>query len=209
MRLPLLLLALLANVAFQRQFSVVWTDDDELTFLTPEEHRVAFRDVIIEGMVERVFEVFLAASRLRDHRTFDPKMLINDPQQIEDEIKFKKTETGLIDVEFKAWDLQIREEFLYFRNTYNIAALQHSYCGYFSLNILYFNTFINALSKMIEILLQRGSWSRNILFCFTAVAIIALLLHVKLTVSLGGCHHTTYHPALNLIFLVDFMVWSW
>ena len=53
---------------------------------------------------------------------------------------------------------------------------------------------------MIEILLQRGSWSRNILFCFTAVAIIALLLHVKLTVSLGGCHHTTYHPALNLIF---------
>merc|ERR1739844_502106 len=107
MRLSISLLVLLVNVAFQRQFSVVWTDDDELTFLTPEEHKVAFRDVIIEGMVERVFEVFLTASRLRDHRTFDPKILINDPQYINDEIKFQKTETGLIDVEFKAWDLQI------------------------------------------------------------------------------------------------------
>ena len=129
MRLSISLLALLVNVAFQRKFDVVWTDDDELTYLTPEEHKVAFRDVIMEGMVERVFEVFLAASRLKDHSAFDPKMLMNDPQEIKDEIKFKKTETGLIDADFRAWDLKIREEFLSFYNKCNI---QHSNCGYFS-----------------------------------------------------------------------------
>ena len=123
MRLSISLVALLVNLAFQRKFDVVWTDDDELTYLTPEEHKVAFRDVIMEGMVERVFEVFLAASRLQDHRAFDPKMLINDPQEIKDEIKFKKTETGLIDADFRAWGLKIREEFLYTYNN-NIAALQ-------------------------------------------------------------------------------------
>merc|ERR1711936_41405 len=107
MRLSISLVAILVNFAFQRKFDVVWTDDDELTYLTPEEHKVAFRDVIMEGMVERGFEVFLAASRLRDHRVFDPKMLINDPQEIQDEIKFKKTETGLIDADFRAWGLKI------------------------------------------------------------------------------------------------------
>lgn len=136
MRLPFLLLALLVNVAVQRKFSVVWTDDDELTFLTPEEHSVAFRDVIIEGMAERIFEVYMASSRQRDHSSFDKKILINDPQEIEDEIKFKKTETGLIDVDFRAWGLEVREEFSYFYNVYNMAALQLSCSGYFSLNIL-------------------------------------------------------------------------
>ena len=144
MRLPTFLVALLFNVAFQRKFDVIWTDDEELTFLTPEEHKVAFRDVIMEGMVERVFEVFLAASRLGDHRVFDPKMLMNDPQEIEDEIKFQKTETGLIDADFRAWDLKIRKEFLFFYNIYNI---EHSYCGYFSLNTFLILTLLHYCIK--------------------------------------------------------------
>ena len=54
MRLSISLLALLVSVAFQRKFDVV----------------------------ERVFEVYLAASRLKDHRAFDLNMLINDPQEM-------------------------------------------------------------------------------------------------------------------------------
>ena len=109
--LSLLLLALLAPPSSQYEFDVVWTDKQETLYLTEDEHKVAFRDVVVEGMVRRMFDVYLTASRLGDNKTVEPDMMINDPLDIENEIKFKNSQSGLIDVDFQAWDLKLRKVF--------------------------------------------------------------------------------------------------
>ena len=64
---------------------------------------------VVEGMVKRMFDVYLTASRLGDNKTVEPDMMINDPLDIENQIKFKNSQSGLIDVDFQAWDLKLRK----------------------------------------------------------------------------------------------------
>ena len=44
-----LLLSVFGTVHLDDGFDVIWTDQAEAEILTEEEHKVAFRDVVIEG----------------------------------------------------------------------------------------------------------------------------------------------------------------
>ena len=44
-----LLLSVFGTVHLDDGFDVIWTDQPEAEILTEEEHKVAFRDVVIEG----------------------------------------------------------------------------------------------------------------------------------------------------------------
>ena len=106
---PLVLLTLLASPSLQQKFDVVWTDQSEAVYLTEDEHKVAFRDVLLEGMARRVFDVYLTACRLGDNVTVDPTLMIQDPIAIERDVKFTNSQSGLYDVDFKAWNLKMRK----------------------------------------------------------------------------------------------------
>ena len=87
---------------------VVWTDVAESSLLTQEEHKVAFRDVVMEGVVRRAFHVLMESSKLGFKKTtFPAQLLLKDPVPIDEDIAFKKKEAGLVDIDFKAWDLMI------------------------------------------------------------------------------------------------------
>ena len=87
---------------------VVWTEVAEASLLTQEEHKVAFRDVVLEGVMRRVFNVFIQSSKLGSKRTrFPAHLLLKDPQVVIQDIAFKKKKQGLLDIDFKAWDLLI------------------------------------------------------------------------------------------------------
>jgi len=88
--------------------SVIWTEVAESELLTEEEHKVAFRDVVLEGVIRRVFHVLKESSKLGYGRTqFPPELIVRDPLPLPQNISFKKTEAGLVDIDFKAWDLSI------------------------------------------------------------------------------------------------------
>jgi len=88
---------------------IVWTDITEASLLTEEEHKVAFRDVVMEGVVRRGFSVLMDSSRkgFPPRTTFPSHLLIRDPLKIDQDISFKKKQAGLMDVDFRAWDLSI------------------------------------------------------------------------------------------------------
>jgi len=88
--------------------NVIWTEVAESELLTEEEHKVAFRDVVLEGVVRRVFHVLKESSKLGYGRTqFPSELIVRDPLPLSQNISFKKTEAGLVDIDFKAWDLSI------------------------------------------------------------------------------------------------------
>ena len=42
------------RVLAEQSFDVVWTDEEEKNILTEEEHKVAFRDVVLEGEIQMI-----------------------------------------------------------------------------------------------------------------------------------------------------------
>ena len=96
-------------IALEDEISeVVWTEVAEASLLTQEEHKVAFRDVVLEGVMRRIFNVFMQSSKLGSKRTrFPAHLLLKDPQVVIQEIAFKKKKQGLVDIDFKAWELFI------------------------------------------------------------------------------------------------------
>ena len=63
---------------------------------------------MLQGVARRVFDVFMEACRLGTNKSYVPEdLLIQDPQKIKDIVYFKKQKPSLVDVEFKAWDLQL------------------------------------------------------------------------------------------------------
>jgi len=109
--LPALLAIFLArpSVSLDGEIDQVnWTEAAESELLTEEEHKVAFRDVVLEGIVRRAFHVLLESSKLgEDRTTFPSHLLIKDPLPLGQDIAFKKKQAGLVDIDFKAWDLSI------------------------------------------------------------------------------------------------------
>merc|ERR1712142_1460451 len=84
--------------------TLIWTEVPESDLLTEEEHKVAFR----EGVIRRAFHVLMESSKLGFGRTnFPSTLLVRDPLPLAQDISFKKTESGLVDIDFKAWDLTI------------------------------------------------------------------------------------------------------
>ena len=103
---------------------VEWTEVAESSLLTEEEHKVAFRDVVMEGMIRKAFSVFMASSKLgRGRTTFPSQVLVRDPLHVRQDIAFKKKEAGLVDIDFKAWDLAIRG--LHDMSIKNLHVLRH------------------------------------------------------------------------------------
>merc|ERR1712215_669038 len=87
---------------------VIWTDVAEASLLTEDEHKVAFRDVVIESVVRRMFNVFMQSSKQWPaHSNFPNHLLLKDPQVVQENISFKKKTQGLVDIDFKAWNLKI------------------------------------------------------------------------------------------------------
>ena len=61
---------------------------------------------VSSGLAERVFQVYMESIRSGKNDTFVPEhLMIKDPYRIEEQVHFKKKQQGLVDVEFKAWDL--------------------------------------------------------------------------------------------------------
>ena len=54
-----LLLSVFGTVHLDDGFDVIWTDQPEAEILTEEEHKVAFRDVVIEGDNDFIEKVLL------------------------------------------------------------------------------------------------------------------------------------------------------
>merc|ERR1712215_632152 len=87
---------------------VIWTEVAESELLTEEEHKVAFRDVVLEGVIRQAFHVMKESSKLGYGRTWFPReLIVRDPLPLSQDISFKKIESGLVDIDFKAWDLSI------------------------------------------------------------------------------------------------------
>ena len=105
------LLAIFVSCSFAEEGdidNVVWTEVAESELLTEDEHKVAFRDVVLEGVIRRVFHVLKESSKLGYGRTrFPPNLIVRDPLPLTQDISFKKTEAGLVDIDFKAWGLSI------------------------------------------------------------------------------------------------------
>jgi len=86
---------------------VVWTNAEEVTLLTEEEHKVAFRDVVLEAVAERMLNVILASSKVGSKRSRLPyQILIPDPVRIPD-VAFSKAQPALFNIQFTATDLKI------------------------------------------------------------------------------------------------------
>ena len=61
---------------------------------------------VSSGLAERVFQVYMESIRSGKNDTFVPEhLMIKDPYRIEEQVHFKKKQQGLVDVEFKAWNL--------------------------------------------------------------------------------------------------------
>lgn len=92
--------------------SVVWTGVSQASLLTPEQHKVAFRDVVAEKTIRRIFSTFLSTCRLYPRTQpgellFPAELIISDPLQVKQKLDFHKKKDGLCDVDFSAWDLQL------------------------------------------------------------------------------------------------------
>jgi len=88
--------------------SISWTDREERELLTDEEHKVAFRDVILEETVRQFFNVLLESSKLeRKFSRLPIGMNIPDPVRFDTNIQFKKSQDGLYNINFNAGDMKI------------------------------------------------------------------------------------------------------
>jgi len=86
---------------------VIWTREEEFTLLTDEEHKVAFRDVVLESICERILNVILSSSRVGSQFSSIPdQLLIPDPVVIPD-VSFSRSQPALYNIQFKATDLKI------------------------------------------------------------------------------------------------------
>ena len=60
------------------------------------------------GMARQFFKVYMEACKLGPNNSHIPDhLMMHDPQIVKDVIHFKKKQKGLVDVEFKAWNLKI------------------------------------------------------------------------------------------------------
>jgi len=85
---------------------LVWTSQAESDLLTEDQHKVAFRDVVIEKALQRMFDVYLHSSKVGKNNTNFPRhLLIEDPTRLTTHVDFKKKQPGLLDIQFKAWNL--------------------------------------------------------------------------------------------------------
>ena len=48
---PILFVSIYCSVQPDEQFDILWTDQAEAEILTEEEHKVAFRDFLLEGVL--------------------------------------------------------------------------------------------------------------------------------------------------------------
>jgi len=91
--------------------SIVWTSEAQASLLTPQQHKVAFRDVVAEKAIRRVLNVWVASCRSAQvplsHNVFPEDLLVKDPLPVMETLDFHKTKTGVVDVDFKAWDIQM------------------------------------------------------------------------------------------------------
>jgi len=91
--------------------SIVWTSEAQANLLTPQQHKVAFRDVVAEKAIRRVLNVWVASCRhaqLPGSTNFFPEeLLVQDPLPVMESLDFHKTKEGVVDVDFKAWDIQL------------------------------------------------------------------------------------------------------
>ena len=65
---PILFVSIYCSVQPDEQFDILWTDQAEAEILTEEEHKVAFRDFLLEGETEYVdCELYMGAFVERWH----------------------------------------------------------------------------------------------------------------------------------------------
>lgn len=90
--------------------SIHWTSEAQANLLTAEQHKVAFRDVVVEKAVRRILNVWVAACRARQAGgsiNFPEELLVKDPLPVMENLDFHKTKPGVVDVDFKAWNIQL------------------------------------------------------------------------------------------------------
>jgi len=102
---------------------IVWTDEEESFHLTEDVHKVAFTDEVLETVLKREVDVIVANSRLGGDLSRIPSCLLLPDPLIMPEISFKKAQTGLFDIDFKAWDLKLTG--LLYLKVKNLHALRH------------------------------------------------------------------------------------
>jgi len=85
---------------------LVWTSDEESSLLSEEQHKIAFRDVILEEAIKRILNVILFSSRAPYSR-LPREVKIPDPLLIPD-MTFSKSQPGLFNIDFNASQLKLR-----------------------------------------------------------------------------------------------------
>jgi len=85
---------------------LVWTSDEESSLLSEEQHKIAFRDVILEGAIRRILNVILFNSRAI-YSSLPREVKIPDPLLIPD-MTFSKSQPGIFNIDFNASQLKLR-----------------------------------------------------------------------------------------------------
>jgi len=103
---PLLILCIHQSAAEEGDIEgVIWTQEEEASLLTPDQHKVAFRDVVLEKVLTRLIQSVLENSRVGPQFTRLPiELIVPDPLVLQD-ISFQRAQSGLFDINFKAWNL--------------------------------------------------------------------------------------------------------
>jgi len=86
----------------------LWTEDEESSLLTEEEHRVAFRDVVLEEAARRVIQNVLLSSKMDPESARLPDGLRVPDPLIMPNVHFSKAVPALFDIDFEAWNLKLR-----------------------------------------------------------------------------------------------------
>jgi len=107
--------------------SIVWTSEAQASLLTEQQHKVAFRDVVAEKAIRRVLDVWVASCRQAQlpgsQIVFPQELLVKDPLPVMETLDFHKTKPGVVDVDFKAWDIQLHG--LHNTKVKNLHVLRH------------------------------------------------------------------------------------
>jgi len=85
---------------------IVWTSQPQSELLTEQQHKIAFKDVILEKVIRRSFSVYMNSCQSYQPR-IQKKLLLKDPWKVEDLLEFDKEQAGLVNIHFKAWDLEL------------------------------------------------------------------------------------------------------
>jgi len=102
---------------------VIWTSEEESALLSPDEHKVAFTDVVLESVIKREIDVIVENSRLGFGAARIPAcLLFSDPMALPD-ISFSKSQPALFDINFKAWNMKMNG--LLFTKVKNLHVLRH------------------------------------------------------------------------------------